>query len=286
MASRRLFVRLDEDPVHGPEATVPPGTLRAVDVPAALRPYLSHVLSYRECIPDGCDIVERVVPDGALRLVCEFGTSSFGGSSPSLRVIGPSASPALVTLRGRMQGLSVTLRPGAARSLFGVAAGELAGAVVPLDLLWSPRQHRVLVDGLADGGNDAARLGVLERALLGAARPRGASDAAIHAWRTLIDRRGGVGVRELAHDMGLSERRLQQLFHADVGLSPRTWRRMARLHGCIRRLRRSRPPWTVVAADHGFYDQAHMIREFRDFCGCTPAEFVRESISRPSNTHL
>lgn len=286
MALRRLFVRLDEDPVHGPEATAPPGTLGALDVPPALEPYLSHILVYRESIPEGADAVERVVPDGALRLVCELEELSSGESRlrEPLRVIGPSATPALVTLSGHLRGLSLTLRPGAARSLFGVPAGELAEAVVPLDLLWGPGKHRRLVDTLAAQSSDSARLGAIGRALLRRAQPRSASHAAVQAWRTLIARDGRVSVRELAHETGLSERRLQQLFHADVGLSPRTWRRMARLNGCIRRLRRSRPAWTAVAADQGFYDQAHMIREFQDLCGCTPAEFVRESISHPSNT--
>jgi AraC-like DNA-binding protein len=286
MRPQRLFVRLEEDPVHGPEADAPPGTLRALDVPPALRAYLSHVLLYREQVPEGCEIVERVIPDGALRLVCELGESSGTASLPRepLRVIGASAAPAMVRLTGRLHGLSLTLRPGAALSLFGVPAGELAESTVPLDLLWGSRKHRQLLDALADADGDAARLAVLGRALLDSARPADASAAAARAWQALIARDGRMSVREVARQAAMSERRLQQIFQSHVGLSPRTWRRMARLHGCIRRLRGSRTPWTDLAADLGYYDQAHMIRDFKDLCGCTPGEFVRESISHPSNT--
>lgn len=282
MRLQRLFIRLDEDAVHGPEADAPPGTLRALAVPPTLGPHLSHVLLYRERIPDGCEIVERVIPDGALRLVCDLGESP--GTEESLRIIGPSAAPAMVRLRGRLHGLSLTLRSGAALSLFGVPAGELADANVPLDLLWGARKHRQVVDALASADGDAARLAVLGRALLDQARPPDSNAAAVQAWQELIARDGRVSVRDVARAAGMSERRLQQLFQGHVGLSPRTWRRMARLHACIRRLRRTRMPWADLAVDLGYYDQAHMIRDFKDLCGCTPAEFVRESISHPSNT--
>ena len=286
MAARRLFVRLDEDLVHGPETAAPAGSLRAMPVDPALRACVSHVLLYRESIAKGEEIVERVVPDGALRLVCEFGHPAASGAGDGVRlvVIGPSASPALVRLRGHVRGLSLTLRPGAALSLLGTPAGELADAQVPLDQLWTGRQYRLLVDGLAGCRSDVARLGVLQRALLGGRRRHATSEPAVHAWRSLVLGTGRITVRAVALDTGLSERRLQQLFHGEVGLSPRTWRRLARLHGCIRGLRVSRASWAALAADHGYYDQPHMIREFRALCGCTPAEFVREGISHSSNT--
>jgi AraC-like DNA-binding protein len=282
----RLFVRLDEDAVHGPEATAPPGTLDAAEVPRRLQPFVSHLLLYRERIPDGCEIVERVVPDGALRFVCDFGDPAANGSgrTPPLQVIGPSASPALVRLRGHLNGLSLTLRPGAALSLLGVPAGELADAVVPLESLLRPGHYRRLVHELSGQATDGARVGAVERGLLRGIRERRASSAAIEAWRRLAAAAGRVTVREIARDAGVSERRLQQLFRDEVGLSPRTCLRVARLHGCIRRLRGDPQPWADVAADCGFYDQPHMIREFQALCGCTPAEFVRGGISRSSNT--
>ena len=52
------------------------------------------------------------------------------------------------------------------------------------------------------------------------------------------------------------------------------WSRLARLHSCLRLLRGGAPPaWAAVAADSGFYDQSHLVNEFRALCGLTPTEF-------------
>ncbi len=67
--AERLFLRLDDDPLHGPESGVPAGTLRAFPVGAALRGHVSHIMLYRETFAEGHEVRERVLPDGAVRLV-------------------------------------------------------------------------------------------------------------------------------------------------------------------------------------------------------------------------
>ena len=85
--------------------------------------------------------------------------------------------------------------------------------------------------------------------------------------------------------LDIGERRLQQLFHEHVGLSPRAWRRLARLHACLRALRVQRAPaWAELALDGGFYDQSHLVNEFRALCGITPTEFLVQRVSVSSKT--
>jgi AraC-like DNA-binding protein len=92
-------------------------------------------------------------------------------------------------------------------------------------------------------------------------------------------------VHAAAQSIGVSERRMQQLFQAHVGLSPRGWRRLARIHDCVHVLRQGEPAsWAALAADCGFSDQPHLINEFRAICGLTPTQFLRRSVSGSSNT--
>jgi len=284
----RLFLRLEEDPLHGPESGAPAGTLHAFAVDAPLRGVVSHILLYRERFAPGQEVLERVLPDGAIRLVFNLGDAPSATGQPGWPVtaIGASASPAMVRLQGRMEGLSVTLRPGAAAALLGLPAGEIGDAAVHLDDLWRGAGAALLAR-MAEAPDDAARVAVLQAVLQ---RRLARSDAPFHpaaaqALRCIAASGGQQPLREVAAAAGVGERRLQQLFHAQVGLSPRAWRRLARLHACLRALRqRPAPAWAELADQGGFYDQSHLVNEFRALCGLTPGDFLGRVVSGSSKT--
>jgi AraC-like DNA-binding protein len=282
--SERLFIRLEEDPLCGPEADTPAAALHAFAVDAALAPYLSQILLYREALP-AAGVMEHVLPDGAVRLAFHFGDRPAAAGAPA-EIIGAWSAPARVGLRGKVDGITVTLRAGAAAALLGVPAGEMANTAVALDAVWGA-PARDLYAQLAQAASDAARVRVLQAALQRRLCAGGhALDGTAAYAAGLIARSGGaLSVPQAARSAGVGERRLQQLFFAHVGLPPRTWSRLARLHACVRALRRPAPvPWAVRAADGGFYDQAHLINEFRALAGMTPEQFVQRAVSASSNT--
>lgn len=280
--SERLYLRLHDDPLCAPETTVPASTLTGFAVPAALRSSVAHVCAYEECFAPGSEAVERVLPDGAARLLIflQPGTAS-------IRLAGASAGPVLLSMRGHMHGLSITLRPGAVVGLFGIPAAELAGCSVPWEEV-ADMGHRDLPEQLASAADDGARarlvlesLGVMRRA----------SDAPSvrlveHAASRLgADAGSRLSVRALAAEMQLSERRLQQMFAMQLGLSPSVWRRLQRLHATLRLLRQlDTPQWAQVALSAGYCDQSHLINEFRAISGLTPQQFLRGAVAGSSNT--
>lgn len=287
----RLFLRLDDDPLHGPESSVPAGTLRAFPVGAALRGHVAHLMLYRETFAEGREVHERVLPDGAVRLVFNLGDapSASEGEGQAVEAIGASAAPVVVRMRRKVEGLSVTLRPGAAAALLGVPAGEIGDSAVHLDALWRGEGAQLL-ERMAEAADDAARVALLHAALQRQIARRDGADgtgsaAAMLAARFITASGGRRPLREAAAAVGVGERRLQQLFHAHVGLSPRAWRRLARMHGCLRALRlQPSPAWADLALDGGFYDQSHLVNEFRALCGVTPTEFLGRAISGSSKT--
>lgn len=286
--AERLFLRLDDDPLHGPESSVPAGTLRALPVGVALRGHVSHILRYRERFADGHEVRERVLPDGAVRLVFNFGDAPTADESEgqAVEAIGASALPVVVRMRRQVDGISVTLRPGAAAALLGLPAGEIGGSALHLDALWRGEGARLL-ERMAEAPGDAARIALLHTALqrrLDGCEPAG-SAIALHAVRRIAAADGRERLRDVAAAVGVGERRLQQLFHAHVGLTPGAWRRLARMHGCLRALRgQPAPAWAEVALDGGFYDQSHLVNEFRALCGVTPTEFLGRAIAGSSKT--
>ena len=286
--TERLFVRLDGDPLYAPETGVPAGTMREFAVCAPLREHVSNIAAYRELIPAGHEIVERVLPDGAVHLIFNLGDAPSVGTGAGwpVEAAGPSAVPALLRLRGRVEGVSVTLRPGAVAALLGVPAGEIAGSAVSLDELWHG-QGSELLEQLAEAPDDAARVALLQATLQRRLRDSDATARrqAMHAARLIAGSGGRHPLREVAAAIGVGERRLQQIFHAQVGLTPRAWGRLARMHACLRALReQSAPRWSEMALDTGFYDQSHLVNEFQSLCGLTPGLFLERAVSGSSKT--
>lgn len=278
--NERLFLRLADDLLQGPESGVPSGSLRAVPVPAPLRLLVAHAMIYRETVDPAAPVRERVLPDGSLRLVVGF------GEQPVAFAVGASIRPALITLSGRMHGLSLTLRPGAAQALFGVPAGALAEQAPALEALWRGEVH-ALIDELAGVPDEAACVRAVWRHLLArAVPPADAAAGRVAAITRLIGEAGGsLRSDALSRRTGLGERRLQQLFAAQLGLSPRAVGRLARMQAMVRRLRtQPEPDWAQLAAEGGFCDQSHLIHEFRELFDLTPTAYRALSISASSKT--
>lgn len=270
----RLFLRLHDEPAHGPESTLPAGSLRVHELLPALRPWLAGLMSYREDFGDSDGLRERVIPDAALRLVLPL-----DGSGGAL-LIGLSTKPALLPLRGRIEGLSLTLRPGAARSLLGdMPASELCEQTLPLADRWGGEAERL--QELLLRCPPAERALRLQQALLALLRRQAGpppDESTAKLVQLLAARADQLKpVSALVEASGLSERRLQQRFAADLGLPPKRYSRLLRLHGLLRRLRgqAAKPDWAALALDHGFADQSHLVHEFRRFTGLAPSAWPR-----------
>lgn len=293
--TERLFLRLDEDPSHGPETTVPAHTLRAFRVGEQLGAHVSQILLYRETFfPEGADVAERVLPDGAVRLVIHLGDGPLAGPTSERQdsvAMGAVAAPVLLRWRRNslMHSVSVALRPGAASALLGVPAGELQGRAVTLDALWGGA-FAELRERMAGQRDDKSRVALLRAALEQrlARNTRPANPFAAQAAMRMAASAGRLRPRDVAASVGMGERRLQQIFRAEVGMSPKAWSRLARLHACLRLLRGgpAAPPlsWAALAIDGGFYDQAHLANEFRALCGLSPTEFLQRGVSVSSKT--
>lgn len=103
------------------------------------------------------------------------------------------------------------------------------------------------------------------------------------ATRRLAECGGQLRTAELARDAGVSRKHLAGLFREQVGLAPKTLARIHRFQRALGALERSdmreRPAvdWSDLAARCGYYDQSHLIHDFRQFAGMSPADFARRA---------
>ncbi|MEU5162715.1 helix-turn-helix domain-containing protein [Streptomyces sp. NPDC020875] len=186
---------------------------------------------------------------------------------------------------GRQEGMQLSLTPLGARAVYGMPAAELAHQVVPLDELLGTLGSE-LVDRLRAATTWVARFAVLDELLLRAVRrstggehlPRVRPEVA-EAWRRLLASRGRVQVGTLAAELGWSRRHLTDRFHGEVGLSPKTFARVLRFEHAHELATAHEPlPWSDVAAVSGYADQAHLVRDWREFTGRSPTAWRRGEV--------
>ena len=178
--------------------------------------------------------------------------------------------PALVRLVG------VHFKPWGLAPFVGVPASELRDRWLPVDTVWRRSVDRIR-NRIGDTGSAADTLDVLEAELLSRLAevpPRGL-DLVLHAGGHLDTSGGAVPVAALATDAGVSGNHLAAQFKAHAGVTPKRLARIYRFARLILAVDARRPTgWPELAHTAGYFDQAHFSREFKDFTGHTPTEYL------------
>ena len=222
---------------------------------------------------------ERVVPNGRFQLIIDLAAGQ-GAST----IVGMRTRYSILETASVRSIIGVVFRPGGARPFFDPPADEFYNRAAPLDDLWGSAS-RNLRDCLLEAPGPAARLGILAAELrrrLG--EPRNVNAAVQYALEEFGCNPRATRVLEVACDTGFSRRRLTQLFREEVGLTPKLYCRLHRFQQVISRIASGgRVNWSQVSLEGGYYDQAHMAHEFREFSGISPAEWL--SSKRPFQNH-
>ena len=175
--------------------------------------------------------------------------------------------------------LEIQLAPLGAYRLLGRPIHELGADIVDLEAVLGAAARRLL-EAVRDEPTWPGRFALVDDFLLWAADqgPSPAPEVA-RAWQLLAGEGGTtmIPVAQVADEVGWSHKHLITKFTAQVGLTPKTVSRIARFERVLARVRTGRrlPRWGQVAADFGYADQAHLIREFRDFAGTTPTDYLQ-----------
>jgi AraC-like DNA-binding protein len=227
----------------------------------------------------------RILPTGTLELVvnlrqnellfydaeCPENCSRFSGAIVSGAhgrglVPEPADEPCLV---------GVHFKPGGAFPFLGLPAGDLADTHVDLETLWGSSAH-LLRERLCEAGTSAERFQLLQEALLnrlcyGVEQHYAVSAALEIFWKN----QAGLTVRDAAKYLGLSQRRFIQVFKTEVGMTPKLFSRIQRFQQTRTFIQQNPSPnWATLAVDLGYFDQSHLIREFVEFSGLTPTDYL------------
>jgi AraC-like DNA-binding protein len=200
---------------------------------------------------------------------------------------GLSESHAVSQATGDARCIQVMLTPlGAHALLGGMPMHELSNRTLGLDALFGAEAER-LAARLHDAPAWDARFAIVDRFIAErVGRGRTPPAGVAHAWQRLRASEGRMEIGALAREIGCSRKYLLSCFREHVGLPPKSVARVLRFERAVRLLGRAGADvrWSDLALGCGYYDQAHFIRDFRQFAGTTPGAFLRERLDgRPAS---
>lgn len=225
------------------------------------------------------DVRHRVVPDPAISL-CYMGVEEHQlcliGPVRHARIFEPGAGYRMAAIRIKIEWC---------RALLGVDPHEHEDATHAYADA-SPRVARTLEDRLARTSRSDEALEIL----LDFMRARAATlSNACTPWvvragmEMLRAQPTEVRVGAMSATLGVSDRHLRRTIAAETGISPRRFARVQRFHALLRDADATpRPAWAMLAAQHGYADQSHLIHEVHELAGVTPARLHGERCAESS----
>lgn len=247
----------------------------------ALRPYVTQYVGYR--LLGHPPALHRGLPSRSMTLIFSIDRTIdvVVQTDPRLPprsyravLAGLHDSPALIRHDGNQEGVAIQLSPIGSRALLGLPAAALWDLTLEADEVTGSAAVE-LSERLHDSDDWDARFAVCDQVLTGLLGEGTMAPELTRVWETLVQTGGRVTIAQLAEDVGYSRQHLRHRFTQEFGLGPKRAARLVRFNRAAGHLfAASSPDFAAVAVSCGYYDQAHMHREFASLAGCTPAELV------------
>jgi AraC-like DNA-binding protein len=261
--------------------------------------FVELVTYYADFRPDHS--MERLLPDGAVELIVDL-------TDTPKKLHDPDDPTRFRSFRGAWlsgmrhesivieaaQGASMAVirfRPGGARPFLGFDVGAVTDAVEPLDVVLGASAAS-LRDRILEASTVALKMAAIEGWLLERSRGRLELNPVVEYLTTRLFAPAGLRITDVVAEVGYSQRHVLGLFQRFVGLAPKQYHRVRRFQQVLHQVtagarsepaldlelrgRPAREPdWADVALAHGYYDQSHLARDFRELARVTPSEYVR-----------
>lgn len=250
----------------------------------ALRPYVRCYWSLGLDAPNDVSGRQRFLAEGVEISFNLGGTLSIssGGSGPFTArgacLSGPMTGPMTLQTTGALDLLGVCFRPGGAHPFVSCTASEVVDACAGIDDLLGPAGLR-LTDRVLNSATTNERVETLNAFFFGRLASTRRDDVGIRKALGLVEARAGcISVDELSRLTGLSTRQLERKFRECIGITPKQLCRSLRFKKVFERLTRyPAEQWAHLALDCGYYDQSHMINDFKRFTGASPTAFFERT---------
>jgi AraC-like DNA-binding protein len=233
-------------------------------------------VSVNEC---KSDLARVAVPSTSVHLVVRIGSHVPGGFD--IHALGPGRKVHRKLIRGGQSTVFARLPLGTYQAVLGKPASEFVGRIVALRDLWDTAATQRLEEQLAAARDANSAAIALKAAIAERLEPGTRFDTNTRLVQSAARRLESRNVASVAEDLGISERHLRRVFHEVVGLSPKAFFKLMRFERALEAAKDGGDSsWSDIAVGAGYYDQAHLIADFRSIAGATPRAFLAEMCSQ------
>lgn len=233
---------------------------------------------------------QTIVADGCMEMIFHYGDLyrqylENGNSiiQPKCFVIGQLTRPLQIEPTGETGIFSVRFYPGGFLPFAAVSIKEMENKAVSLEQLFGA-DGLTIQQSVLNAHSTTERIQLIENFLLSRLTSASTIDRIIQSTvETMLTANGQFSVDELSTQLHINRRQLERKFSSCIGLSPKQLSKTIRLQATLKMLiSKNFTSLTALAYEGEFYDQAHFIRDFKEFTGLTPKEFYGNNLTMSS----
>ncbi len=223
-------------------------------------------------IPDGCIEMAFLLADDIKRYTSETNFVL----QPRAMVIGQITEAMYIQPVGRVNTFAIRFYPYGFSNFVTTPLKDLSDKETPLALLFGNEASNKLEQKIIQAKDTQERIEVCENFLLDTLRSESTSNKIVKSTiEALMSASGNHSIKSLFNHNDSKRRQLERQFARQVGLSPKQLGKVLRLQAALKMmLHQTSENYTQIAYDSAYYDQAHFIRDFKEFTGTTPSDFL------------
>lgn len=236
--------------------------------------------SPREAVPQ----VQTIVPDGCMEMIIHYGDlyNQYIDGKPVLQprscVFGQLTEPLKIEPTGITGIFSVRFHHDGFIPFATIPIKEMDDQAIPLEKLFGI-QGAELEENVLKASTVQEKISIVETFLLKKLNTETIDRIVQSTVDLLLNVDGKISVNELSRQTNINRRQLERKFSSAIGLSPKQLSKTIRLQTTIKHLlNKEYASLTALALESEYYDQAHFIKDFKEFTGFTPKEFYGDTL--------
>lgn len=226
---------------------------------------------------------QRIIPDGCIEMAFILGDDIKRYTSgdefilqPRAMVLGQTLEPFYIEPTGYVKTFAIRFYPYGFANFVAVPIARLANTETPLEILFGEGPARELQHQIVNASSTSIRIEVVERFLMEKLAARNVVDRIVkETVDALSATKGGKSIAEILKNDPAKRRQLERKFTRQIGISPKQLGKVVRLQAALKMLYSGKADTlTRVAYESEYYDQAHFIKDFKEFTGTNPGDFA------------